>query len=100
MAFASYYSFPPLSFQLNSLYEGDPFQLNNFEGSGFCRQPARLWFGGCGSGWGAGVKEVMSCCRITASLFSPLPNSVSVQKEKEAASHATVRVASSSARSE
>ena len=27
MAFASYYSFPPLSFQLNSLYEGDPFQL-------------------------------------------------------------------------
>ena len=58
MAFASYYSFPPLSFQLNSLYEGDPFQLNNFEGRGFCRQPARLWFGGCGSGWGAGVREV------------------------------------------
>ena len=56
MAFASYYSFPPLSFQLNSLYEGDPFQLNNFEGRGFCRQPARLWFGGCGSGWG--VREV------------------------------------------
>ena len=50
MAFASYYSFPPLSFQLNSLYEGDPFQLNNFEGRGFCRQPARLWFGVCGSG--------------------------------------------------
>ena len=58
MVLASYYSFPLLSIQLNSLYGGDSFQLNNFKGRGFCRQPARLWFGGCGSRWGAGVREV------------------------------------------
>ena len=57
MALASYYSFPLLSIQLNILYGGDSFQLNNLSRGGDV-VVSRLDFGlGGVVRVGAGVRE-------------------------------------------